>query len=114
MDAIDLYNQLDQKTHLLDVAVRELRQRGTAYAQAERDYRVAKAKAILREREKGTAATITIDLVKGDNEVSRLCFERDCSEVLYRSALEAIQSIKLQLRLLDAQLTREYGQAGMS
>lgn len=114
MDAIDLYNQLDQKTRLLDVAVRELRQRGTAYAQAERDYRVAKAKAILREREKGTAATITLDLIKGDREVSRLCFERDCAEVLYRSALEAIQSIKLQLRLLDAQLTREYGQAGMS
>lgn len=114
MDAIDLYSQLDQKTRLLDVAVRELRQRGTAYAQAERDYRVAKAKAILREREKGTAATITLDLVKGDREVSRLCFERDCAEVLYRSALEAIQSTKLQLRLLDAQLTREYGQAGMS
>lgn len=114
MDAIDLYSQLDQKTRLLDVAVRELRQRGTAYAQAERDYRVAKAKAILREREKGTAATITLDLVKGDQEVSRLCFERDCAEVLYRSALEAIQSTKLQLRLLDAQLTREYGQAGMS
>ena len=86
----------------------------TAYAQAERDYRVAKAKAILREREKGTAATITLDLVKGDREVSRLCFERDCAEVLYRSALEAIQSTKLQLRLIDAQLSRELGQAGMS
>lgn len=111
MDAIDLYNQLDQKTHLLDVAVRELRQRGTAYAQAERDYRVAKAKAILREREKGTAATITLDLVKGDHEVSRLCFERDCAEVLYRSALEAINATKLTIRVLENQISREWGQS---
>lgn len=109
MDAIDLYSQLDQKTRLLDVAVRELRQRGTAYAQAERDYRVAKAKAILREREKGTAATITLDLVKGDREVSRLCFERDCAEILWKSALEFIQATKLQIKIIEAQIGREWG-----
>lgn len=111
MDGIDLYNELNYKTKMLDTAVRELKSRGIAYAQAERDYRVKKAEAILEERAKGTAATITIDIVKGRKDVSRLCFERDCAEVMYRSALEAINAIKLQLRLLESQVHREWGQA---
>lgn len=112
MDGMQLYQELDQKTRLLDVAVKELRARGTAFAKAERDYRVAKAKAILDERAKGTPATITLDIVKGREDIAQLCFARDCAEVLWRSAQEAIQSTKLQIRILDAQISREWGQAG--
>ena len=111
IDGMELYAELDHKTKLLDVAVRELRARGTAYAQAEREYRVKKAEAILEERAKGTAATITLDIVKGRKDVAKLCFERDCAEVLYKSALEAINALKLQLRLLESQVQREWGQA---
>lgn len=111
MDGCDLYNELSYKTKLLDTAVRELKSRGVAYAQAERDYRVKKAEAILEERAKGTAATITLDIVKGRKDVSKLCFERDCAEVMYKSALEAINAIKLQLRLLESQVQREWGQS---
>lgn len=110
---MQLYQELDQKTRLLDVAVRELRARGTAFAKAERDYRVAKAKAILDERAKGTPATVTLDIVKGREDIAQLCFARDCAEVLYKSAMEAINTNKLQLRLIENQIQREYGQAGM-
>ena len=112
MDGYELYGELSHKTKLLDVAVRELKARGTAYAQAERDYRVEKAKAILEERAKGTPATVTLDIVKGRKDIAKLCFERDCAEVLYKSAMEAINSLKLQMRLLENQIAREYGQAG--
>lgn len=111
MDGYQLYQELDTKTHLLDVAVKELRTRGTAFAQAEHDYRVAKAKAILEERAKGTPATITADIVKGREDIAKLCFERDCAEVVYKSAMEAINTMKLQLRLIEAQISREWGQA---
>lgn len=111
MDGMQLYQELDQKTRMLDAAVRELRARGTALAQAEHDYRVAKAKAILEEREKGTPATITADIVKGRKDIAALCFKRDCADVVYRSALEAINSTKLQLRLIESQVQREWGQA---
>lgn len=109
-DGLELYGELSSKTRLLDIAVKELRSRGTAFAKAERDYRVEKAKAILEEREKGTPATITIDIVKGRRDIAKLCFERDCAEVLYKSALEAINSLKLQMRLLENQIAREYSQ----
>lgn len=111
-DGMDLYREISDKTHMLDVAVRELKQRGQAFAKAERDYRVAKAAAILEEREKGTPATVTLDIVKGRKDVAKLCFERDCAEVVYKSAQEAINTMKLQLRLLDAQVSREWGQTG--
>lgn len=111
MDGYELYNELNYKTKLLDTAVRELKSRGIAYAQAERDYRVKKAEAILEERAKGTPATITLDIVKGRKDVSKLCFERDCAETMWKSALEAINAIKLQLRLLESQVQREWGQA---
>ena len=107
---MQLYQELDNKTRLLDAAVKELRSRGTALAEAERDYRIAKAKAILEEREKGTPATVTLDIVKGRKDIANLCFKRDCAEVVYKSALEAINSTKLQLRLLESQVQREWGQ----
>lgn len=112
MDGVSLYQELSEKTRLLDTAVRELRARGRAFAQAERDYRVAKAGAILEEREKGTPATVTLDIVKGRKDIAKLCFERDCAEVVYKSALEAINSLKLQLRLIENQIAREWGQSG--
>lgn len=107
--AADLIQEIGVKSSLLDAAVKQLGVRGKAYAQAERDYKVALAKRIIQEREKGTPVTIISDICRGDTEIARLRFERDCSEVVYKSAQEAIQSIKLQIRILDAQVSREWG-----
>jgi len=106
--AADLIQEIGAKSSLLDAAVKQLGVRGKAYAQAERDYKVALAEKIIREREKGTPVTIISDICKGDTEIARLRFERDCAEVVYKSAMEAIQSIKLQIRIIDAQIEREW------
>ena len=105
---VELIQEIGAKSSMLDAAVKQLGVRGKAYAQAERDYKVALAKKIMQEREKGTPVTIMSDICKGDNEIARLRFERDCAEVVYKSAMEAIQSIKLQIRILDAQIEREW------
>lgn len=105
---MELIQEIGAKSSLLDAAVKQLGVRGKAYAQAERDYKVAMAQKIILEREKGTPVTIISDICKGDTEIARLRFERDCAEVVYKSALEAIQSIKLQIRILDAQIEREW------
>lgn len=104
----DLINEIGQKSRLLDAAIRELGIRGRAYAQAEKDYRVAMARKILEERDKGTPVTIISDICRGHPEIAKLRFERDCSEVVYKSALEAINAMKLQIRVLDAQVGREW------
>lgn len=105
---LDLISEIGAKSAMLDTAVKQLGIRGKAYAQAERDYKVALAKKIMQEREKGTPVTIVSDICRGDTEIARLRFERDCAEVVYKSAMEAIQSIKLQIRILDAQIEREW------
>ena len=107
----DLINEIGQKSKMLDAAIRELGTRGRAYAQAEHDYRVALAEKMLIERDKGTPATICSDVCRGDRKIAKLRFERDVAEVVYRSALEAINATKLQIKILDAQVEREWGRA---
>ena len=52
--------------------------------------------------------TIIGDICKGNKEISALRFKRDCAEIAYKSALEAINSYKLQIRIMDAQIEREW------
>lgn len=111
MAGYDLINEIGQKSRMLDTAVKELGTRGRAYAQAEHDYRVALAEKTLLERDKGTPATICSDVCRGDRKIAKLRFERDVAEVVYRSALEAINATKLQIKILDAQVEREWGRA---
>lgn len=108
---VDLINEIGQKTRLLDSAVKELRIRGQTYAQAQHDYRVALSKKVLLERDKGTPVTIMSDICRGDPQIAKLRFERDVAEVVYKAALEAINSYKLQIRILDAQVEREWNSA---
>ena len=107
----DLVTEIGQKCALLDEAIRQLNKRGQSYAEAERDYRIELAKKTLLEREKGTPVSIIGDICRGDPQIATMRFKRDCAEVVYKSAMEAINSYKLQLRLLDAQLSREWSNA---
>lgn len=107
----DLVNEIMDKSRMLDVAISELKRRGQKYAEAERDYRVALANQMLLERDNGMPVTIISDICKGKSEIATLRFNRDCAEVLYKSAMEAINSMKLQIRLMDSQLDREWGAA---
>ena len=104
----DLISEIGTKSSLLDMAIKQLGIRGKAYAQAERDYRIAMARKVMEEREKGTPVTIISDVCRGNPEIAKLRFERDCSEVVYKSAMEAINAMKLQIRILDAQVEREW------
>lgn len=105
----DLISEIGAKSALLDAAVKQLGVRGKAYAQAEKDYRVAMSRKVMVEREKGTPVTIISDVCRGTPEIAELRFNRDCAEVVYKSALEAINAIKLQIKILDAQVSREWG-----
>ena len=109
MNEYDLISELSAKVKLLDTAVRELGKRGQKYAQAEHDYKVRLSQQILIERDKGMPVTIISDICRGNNEIAKLRFERDVAEVTYKAAQEAINSYKLQIRILDSQISREWG-----
>lgn len=107
-DDDDLMRELRTEMLLLDRAVREIRPRGKAKAETERDYRVALAKYIAAKRAEGVAVTTLGDMARGEPEIARLRLERDLADVIYTSNQEAINVQKLKLRLLDAQIAREW------
>lgn len=108
MSGQDLMLDLQGKVQLLDKALQQLGKRGRDYAEAEREYRVALAKKIAAERDKGTPVTIISDVCRGSQEIANAKFQRDTAENVYKSALEAINVYKLQLKLLESQIDREF------
>lgn len=106
--SIELFQELQTKLDLLEAYTKERRSCGIDLAEKERAYKVAKAKKILELRDKKVPVTIIGDLVMGTPEIARLRFERDCAEVLYSSSFDAINSLKLNIRVLENELDREY------
>lgn len=109
MDELDLWENIQERLDWLDEAVKSIRFRGRDYAEAESKYRSALAKEILRLRdEEGYPVTLVPDLARGNPDVANLKVERDCAESLYKSALEAINVNKLRIKVLEAQVDREW------
>jgi hypothetical protein len=108
MSGQDLIMELQSKVALLDKALQQLGNRGRTYAQAEQDYRVALAKKIAIEREKSTPVTIISDICRGDKDIALAKFQRDVAEITYDSAREAINVYKLQIKVLENQIDREW------
>ena len=110
---IDLYNELQAKINDLNVSIKKLRETGTEFAEAERDYKITLRNEALKLRaEKGMPVTLIQQVVYGVPEVAEKRFKRDVKEAIYQANQEAIQSIKLQLRLLENQINREFGMEG--
>lgn len=108
----DLYRERADKSNDLDICIRELRKNGTKFAEAERAYSLKKAETALRLRDEGMPVGLIDLTIRGDKEVAALRFTRDCKKVTYDANQEAVQAIKLQMRLIENQIQREYGIAG--
>lgn len=110
----DLWGDIQADLRLLSRSVVELRQRGEARAKADAAYRSLKAKAILEARAEGIPATLAKDVIYAREDVQMALLERDCTEALYDSCIEGINATKLQVRVNEAQLEREWNQAKRS
>lgn len=108
----ELCAQLDELTGLLMAELDVCKTSGCQYAENEAEYRKALRLAILEERQKGTPATITSDLCRGREDIAELKRLRDCSEAIYKASQEAINVYKLRMRMIDAQMAREWNSGG--
>ena len=109
-DSMDLYNELQTKIKELNISIKKLRETGTEYAEAERDYKITLRNEALKLRaEKGMPVTLIQQVVYGVPEVAEKRFKRDVKEAVYQANQEAINSIKLQIRVIENQLGREWG-----
>lgn len=105
----DLIAELYEQLNLLDGAIKQIRPRGTLKAKSEHEYRVALSKFITEERANGTPVTILHDIARGNEAIASLRLRRDLADSLYNSNLEAINVLKLKIRILEAQIAREWG-----
>ena len=103
-----LYSELQAKTKALDISIKTLRSNGTEYANAEKEYKILLRKECLRLRDEGMAIGMIDKTCYGIPSVAEARFKRDVAECVYKANREAINSIKLQMRLIEAQIQREW------
>ena len=106
---MDLTNELNNLIKKLDVSVKSLRDTGSDYAKAYTDYRVALAKELVRLKDDGMAVTIAYDVARGKPEIAKLKFNEIATEAIYKANQEAINSTKLQIKIIQNQIDKEWG-----
>ena len=110
---MELYQELEKLTGQLEASIKMLRKNGSAYAEAERDYKVLLRTECLRLRDEGMAIGMIDKTCYGIPSVAEARFKRDVAEAVYKANQEAINSIKLRMRLVENQIQREYSSAGV-
>ena len=109
---MDLIQELQNTIQLLQASIKSLKTTSKAFAEAERDYKILLRQECLKLRDEGMAIGMISLTCYGITSVAEARFKRDICDANYKANLEAIQSYKLQIRLLDNQINREYGMEG--
>lgn len=109
---MDLNIELEQKRKQLEMSIKSLRQNGTSYAEAEKNYKILLRQECLKLRDEGMAIGMIDKTCYGIPSVAEARYRRDIAEAIYRANQEAINSIKLEIRIIENQISREYGNAG--
>lgn len=109
---IDLYEEIQRLMLELTASIRKLRDNGAKLAEAERDYKIKLRQEALKLRAGDMPVTLINNIIYGVPEVAEKRFKRDVEQANYDANKEHINVTKLKLRLLEAQLSREWGAAG--
>lgn len=104
----DLMLEMSRLQSQLNTSVKQLRLTGTDYAQAEKDYKILLRQEVLKMRDEGMAIGLIDKTCYGILSVAEARFKRDVAEAVYKANQDAINSIKLQIRILDNQIAREW------
>lgn len=104
---MDLYLELQKYINQVEDATKDLRKNGIAYAEAERDYKITLRQECLKLRDEGMAIGMIDKTCYGIPSVAEKRFLRDCAEARYKANQEAINTLKLRIRVTDAQISRE-------
>ena len=105
----DLLIELEKARQDLDKSMRLLRQHGNDFAQAEHDYQVIKAQTVLVMKSNGCPVTEINMSIKGQPAVAEAMLKRDIAKVMYEANQEHINVKKLDIRVLENQIAREWG-----
>lgn len=110
MSGLLMINELNDHTAKLAEGVHLMARYGKELAAAERDYKIALMQESLKLRDQGMPVTLIDKVVYGKCANER--FKRDVAESMYKTAQENVNATKLRIRILDAQISREWGRSG--
>ena len=106
MDGVTAVNALNELTDLCKGAVKRNREYGIELAEADRNYRCKLAQRILELKSEGMAVTIVEKIALGD--IGSVKLKRDIAEVNYKASQEELYNLRLQIRVLEAQIKMEW------
>lgn len=109
---MDLYEEIQRLMQELTASIKALRKNGEKLAEAERDYKIVLRQEALKLRAGDMPVTLINQVIYGIDEVAEKRFKRDVEQANYDANKEHINVTKLKLRLLEAQLSREWTNAG--
>lgn len=104
-----MWQEIEEKMKMLDKAIQDLAKNGYDLANKERLYKISVNKKALELRAEDTPVTLINQIIYGYDDISKLRFERDTAQVKYNANLEYINTIKLQIRILENQYNKEWG-----
>lgn len=107
---MELENQVNDLCNKLTQSIKILAKYGKELAEAERDYKITLRQEALKLRtQKDMPVTLIQQVVYGIPEVAEKRFKRDVAEAMRNTAQENINVQKLQIRILEEQIKREWG-----
>lgn len=106
---MDQLIQMTDLNNLLTSALKEYKRRGTEYAKAYANYRKLLAMELLKLKAEGMPVTIAYDIARGKEEIATAKEQEIITECLYKSCQEAINTYKLQIKILQEQINKEIG-----
>ena len=106
-----MWEEIENKSKHLDDAIQQLATNGIDLANKEKEYKIALNKKALELRAEDMPVTLINQVIYGYDDIALLRLARDTAQVKYNANLEYINTIKLQIRILENQMQREWGSA---
>lgn len=104
-----MWEEIEKKSRHLDDAIQQLATNGIDLANKEKEYKIALNKKALELRAEDMPVTLINQVIYGYDDIALLRLARDTAQVKYNANLEYINTIKLQIRILENQMQREWG-----
>lgn len=109
----NLILEIQQKRTELATAEKMLDEAGETKARTEKAYQMTKSAEVFKLRDQGMPVGIIDMTIRGIPSVAEARYQRDIALGKHEACKENVNILKLELRLLDAQVSREWASGGI-
>lgn len=104
----NLLTTIEELLHSLDETIDKYLEAGLKLADAESEYSIILRQKALVEKDAGVSVTFIDKFLRGDAEIAQKRKQRDICEAYRDTLKEKINSLKLQIRVVESQAQREW------